>query len=104
MLLDGDLVCSCLVPAAVSAGAEITTVRSLVRADLAEAFARHGAVQCGFCTPGFVVAAEAALAAPDPIDESTVREALAGNLCRCTGYQGIVEAVVEVSRSRRGHR
>lgn len=104
VLLDGELVCSCLVPAAVCESAEITTVRSLVRADLAEAFARHGAVQCGFCTPGFVVAAEVALAASDPVDESTVREALAGNLCRCTGYQGIVEAVVEVSRSRRGQR
>jgi aerobic carbon-monoxide dehydrogenase small subunit len=101
VLLDGRLECSCLVPALVCDGADVRTVRSSVRPDLAAAFAEHGAVQCGFCTPGIVVAAEAALAGPAPLSASSTREALAGNLCRCTGYEAIVAAVVEVDRRRR---
>jgi aerobic carbon-monoxide dehydrogenase small subunit len=104
VVLDGRLVASCLVAAVVCDGAEVRTAPGLLGADLAAALARHGAVQCGFCTPGIVVAAEATLAAA--LDEgrelpaAAVREALAGNLCRCTGYEGIVAAVVEVAAER----
>ena len=104
VLLDGVLVASCLVPAVVCGGAEVRTAPGLLGDDLAEALARHGAVQCGFCTPGIVVAAESALSdaarSGTVLGAPAVREALAGNLCRCTGYEGIVAAVVEVSASR----
>ena len=99
--IDGRVECSCLVPALVCHGSVIRTVRSFVRADLADALAEHGAVQCGFCTPGIVVAAEAALADPEPLTEHGVRESLAGNLCRCTGYEGIIAAVLRVDEARR---
>lgn len=102
--LDGRVECSCLVPALICSGSTVRTVRSLLRDDLGAALAAHGAVQCGFCTPGIVVAAEAALAAGTPLDEHTAREALAGNLCRCTGYLGIIDAVLSVDAQRRsGH-
>jgi aerobic-type carbon monoxide dehydrogenase small subunit (CoxS/CutS family) len=100
VLVDGVLVASCLVPALTCAATEIRTAAGVLGADLAEALARHGAVQCGFCTPGIVVAAEAALADGAPAEAGPVREALAGNLCRCTGYEGIVAAVVEVASAR----
>ena len=104
VLLDGVLVASCLVPAAVCRGADVRTAPGLLGDDLAEAFARRGAVQCGFCTPGIVVAAESVLADAGrggrALTAPVVREALAGNLCRCTGYEGIVAAVVEVSEQR----
>ena len=95
--LDGDLVCSCLVPAVQADGAAVRTVESLADGDtlhtVQDAFLRAGAVQCGFCTPGLVVVAADLLEhESDPSDE-TIREALAGNLCRCTGYQKILEAV-----------
>ena len=99
--IDGVAQNSCLVPAAICEDANVETVASLLNQDLADAFARHGAVQCGFCTPGFVVAAEAALASEASLTYDTVRERLAGNICRCTGYQGIIEAVLEVSKLRR---
>jgi len=99
--IDGVAQNSCLVPAAICENANVETVASLLNQDLADAFARHGAVQCGFCTPGFVVAAEAALASEDSLTYDTVRERLAGNICRCTGYHGIIEAVLEVSQLRR---
>lgn len=104
VVVDDRLECACLVPALVCTGSDVRTVRSFVRADLAEAFAEEGAVQCGFCTPGFVVAAEAALAdhaSDGPLTDRRAREALAGNLCRCTGYEGIVAAVVRVDADRR---
>jgi carbon-monoxide dehydrogenase small subunit len=97
VLLDGVLVCSCLVLAAQAEGREVVTVEGLA-ADGAlhpvqEAFAAAGAVQCGFCTPGFVVAAADLLArTPAPTDDQ-IREALSGNICRCTGYQKILDAV-----------
>ena len=97
VLLDGQLVCSCLVLAAQADGHDVATVEGL--ADDAglhpvqEAFVRAGAVQCGFCTPGLVVAAADLLRrSPQPTDDE-IREALSGNLCRCTGYQKIIEAV-----------
>ena len=95
--LDGELVCSCLVPAVQADGAVVRTVESLGDGDrmhaVQDAFLAAGAVQCGFCTPGMVVAAVDLLERnPQPSDE-TIREALAGNLCRCTGYQKILDAV-----------
>ena len=97
VLLDGVLVCSCLVLAAQAEGHDVVTVEGLgVEGHLhrvQEAFAETGAVQCGFCTPGFVVAAADLLAHnPDPSDDE-LREALSGNLCRCTGYTKIFDAV-----------
>jgi carbon-monoxide dehydrogenase small subunit len=97
VLLDGRLVCSCLVLAAQAEGHEIVTVEGLADGEVLhpvqEAFAETGAVQCGFCTPGFVVAAADLLGRnPDPSDDE-IREALSGNLCRCTGYQKILDAV-----------
>jgi carbon-monoxide dehydrogenase small subunit len=97
VLLDGTLVCSCLVLAAQADGHEVVTVEGLA-ADgrlhrVQEAFVAAGAVQCGFCTPGLVVAAADLLAYnPDPNDDE-IREALSGNLCRCTGYAKIFDAV-----------
>jgi carbon-monoxide dehydrogenase small subunit len=96
--IDGELACACLVLAAQADGSAVETAASLVGAGGAlhpvqEAFLRTGAVQCGFCTPGLVVAARDLLARnPDP-SEADIREGLNGNLCRCTGYQKIVEAV-----------
>jgi aerobic-type carbon monoxide dehydrogenase small subunit (CoxS/CutS family) len=101
VLLDDELVCACLVPALTCDGARVTTVEGLVAPDLAAALAAHGAVQCGFCTPGFVVAALALLDGDEPLDHATVADGLAGNLCRCTGYQPILAAVLEVDRARR---
>lgn len=99
--IDGVVQNSCLVPAMICEDSNVETVASLMNQDLADAFARHGAVQCGFCTPGFVVAAESALASGAELTHESVRERLAGNICRCTGYHGIVEAVLEVSQRRR---
>jgi carbon-monoxide dehydrogenase small subunit len=96
VLLDGVLVCSCLVLAAQADGHEVLTVEGIAGDGLhrvQEAFVRAGAVQCGFCTPGLVVAAADLLARAPAPSEVEIREALSGNLCRCTGYAKIVEAV-----------
>ena len=108
VLLDGRLVNSCLVPAGQLDGAEVITIEGLPAADAArlvplrEAMLSEGGTQCGICTPGMMVAAYALLRArPDPsLDE--VRDALAGNLCRCTGYTGIYNAILKAARSMRG--
>jgi carbon-monoxide dehydrogenase small subunit len=98
VLLDGQLVCSCLVLAAQTDGHQVVTVEGLSGDEgelhpVQDAFVRAGAVQCGFCTPGLVVAAADLLRrSPRPSDDE-IREALSGNLCRCTGYQKILEAV-----------
>jgi carbon-monoxide dehydrogenase small subunit len=104
--LDERLVCSCLVPAVTCGGRSVETIEAGVAPDLADALARHGAVQCGFCTPGIVMAAEAVLASDPlrPLDRGAVVESMAGNLCRCTGYLGIIDAVLDVDRSRRAGR
>jgi carbon-monoxide dehydrogenase small subunit len=97
VMLDGKLVCACLVLAAQAEGHDVVTVEGLA-ADgklhrVQEAFVAAGAVQCGFCTPGLVVAAADLLSrTPDPGDDE-IREALSGNLCRCTGYAKIFDAV-----------
>ncbi len=97
VLLDGTLACSCLVLAAQADGHEVVTVEGLAEGDelhpVQRAFVEAGAVQCGFCTPGLVVAAVDLLAhEPSPSDDQ-IREALSGNLCRCTGYGRILDAV-----------
>src|SRR5262245_42487792 len=97
VLLDGTLVCSCLVLAAQADGHEVVTVEGLASDGelhpVQEAFVAAGAVQCGFCTPGLIVATVDLLRrAPQPTDDE-IREALSGNLCRCTGYQKIFDAV-----------
>jgi carbon-monoxide dehydrogenase small subunit len=97
VLLDGVLVCACLVLAAQADGHEVVTVEGLAEDGrlhaVQEAFVQAGAVQCGFCTPGLVVATADLLArTPDPSDDE-IREALSGNLCRCTGYAKIFDAV-----------
>ena len=97
VLLEGELVCACLVLAAQADGHEVVTVEGLGGEGelhpVQEAFAATGAVQCGFCTPGLVMAAADLLQrVPDP-SEDEIREALSGNLCRCTGYAKIFEAV-----------
>ncbi|MBA2741135.1 MAG: (2Fe-2S)-binding protein [Actinobacteria bacterium] len=97
VLLDGTLVCACLVLAAQADGHEVVTVEGLADDGnlhpVQEAFAEAGAVQCGFCTPGLVVAtADLLQRNADPSDDE-IREALSGNLCRCTGYQKILDAV-----------
>ena len=97
VLLDGRLVCACLVLAAQADGHELVTVEGLAEDGelhpVQAAFAETGAVQCGFCTPGFVVATADLLArSPNP-SEDEIREALSGNLCRCTGYAKIFDAV-----------
>jgi aerobic carbon-monoxide dehydrogenase small subunit len=97
VLLDGRLVCACLVLAAQADGHEVVTVEGLAENGglhrVQEAFVEAGAVQCGFCTPGLVVAtADLLRRRPDP-SEDEIREALSGNLCRCTGYQKIFDAV-----------
>jgi aerobic carbon-monoxide dehydrogenase small subunit len=103
VLLDGRLVCACLVLAAQADGHEVTTVEGLAEnGDLhpvQQAFVDAGAVQCGFCTPGLVVAAADLLArSPNPSDDE-LREALSGNLCRCTGYAKIFDAVRAAARA-----
>jgi aerobic carbon-monoxide dehydrogenase small subunit len=97
VLLDGELVCACLVLAAQAEGHEVVTVEGLAEDGrlnrVQEAFVETGAVQCGFCTPGLVVAtADLLTHNPDP-SEYEIREALSGNLCRCTGYAKIFDAV-----------
>jgi carbon-monoxide dehydrogenase small subunit len=97
ILLNGVLVNSCLVPALQASGAEIRTIEGFAPADrlddLQQAFIVEGGAQCGICTPGMIVAAKALLDAhPQPTDDE-IREGLAGNLCRCTGYMRIFEAV-----------
>jgi aerobic carbon-monoxide dehydrogenase small subunit len=95
--LDDEIVCACLVAAGQAEGREVRTVEGLGTGDdldpIQRAFVKAGAVQCGFCTPGLVVAAHDLLErAPQPQD-AEIREALAGNLCRCTGYEKILDAV-----------
>jgi aerobic carbon-monoxide dehydrogenase small subunit len=104
VLVDDRLVCSCLVLAATAVGQRITTVEGLaepgVPSDVQQAYVDAGAVQCGFCTPGLIIATHALLERePDPT-ELEIREELSGNVCRCTGYGRIIDAVRRVAVSR----
>jgi carbon-monoxide dehydrogenase small subunit len=103
--VDGELACACLVLAAQADGARVQTAAGLATADgpdpVQEAFVAAGAIQCGFCTPGFVMAARDLLQrVPDPTEDD-IREGLSGNLCRCTGYHKIIEAVRTAAREAR---
>ncbi|MET4130560.1 molybdopterin cofactor-binding domain-containing protein [Roseovarius sp. MBR-6] len=101
VLLDGETVCSCIVTAQQAQGCEVETLSGLYRSDplarrLAESFEDHGAAQCGICTPGMMVSAVALLRQTQTPDEDEIKEALAGVLCRCTGYRKIIDAVAQV--------
>ena len=101
VLVDGMPVSSCTYLAAEVDGREVVTIEGLRETEeyerIAAAFTRHAAVQCGFCTPAMVLTIHAAQAAGDTTDEQTVRAELAGNLCRCTGYRAILDAVNELA-------
>ena len=106
VFVDGQLVCACLVLAAAAVGGEIVTVEGIqpdargALSDVQRAFVEAGAVQCGFCTPGLIMAVHDLLDRdPNPTDLAT-REAISGNLCRCTGYGRILEAVTATVRAR----
>jgi len=107
VLLDGAPVNACLVLFGQVEGRTVTTVEGLGDpahlSPLQEAFVKEGGAQCGICTPGFLVSAEALLAAIPQPGETDIREELAGNLCRCTGYQRIVEAVRAAAKERTSH-
>jgi len=107
VILNDRVVCSCLVLAAEAEGASITTVEGLATGETLHAlqrqFLEHAALQCGFCTPGLLVAAKALLDRnPDPT-EAEVRYGLAGNLCRCTGYDKIIRAVLDAAAEMKGN-
>lgn len=102
VLLDGVPVDSCLLAAHAAAGSEVMTIEGLSREDgtldpIQQAFVDNFSVQCGFCTPGFVMTLTALLAEEPQPDEATIRSALSGNLCRCTGYASIVDAALTAS-------
>ena len=102
VLLDGRVASSCSVLAAQADGSRVLTLSGLdstSTTELQEAFVEHGAAQCGFCTPGMILTASELLAGSDRLEASEVRHALHGNLCRCTGYQAIVEAILSVSEN-----
>ena len=102
ILFDGEAVRSCLLLAVQADGAELQTVEGLAQGDalhpLQRAFQEHHALQCGFCTPGFLMTGIAFLNEATQPTEAQVREALSGNICRCTGYMPIVQAVLQASR------
>ena len=106
VLVDGALVCACLVLAGAAEGREVRTVEGLAEGDrlhpVQRAFLDAGAVQCGFCTPGLIVSAQALLSQNPEPSEMEIREALSGNLCRCTGYGKILEAVQRAARDMYG--
>jgi carbon-monoxide dehydrogenase small subunit len=102
VLLDGKTVDSCLIFALEAQGREVTTIEGLAQGDqlypVQKAFAEYGAVQCGFCTPGMILAAKALLDSNPHPTELEIRQGIAGNLCRCTGYVKIVEAIQAAAR------
>lgn len=106
VLLNGEPVASCLVLAACADGADVVTIEGLAEGGdldpIQTAFAEHGAIQCGFCTPGMIVTARALLDRNPSPTEAEIREALAGNLCRCTGYAAIVRAIMSAARRQGG--
>ena len=106
VIMNGKAVPSCLVPAARADGSEITTIEGIQEGDvlhpLQEAFIEYAAVQCGFCTPGMILTSISLLEKNQSPTEEQVREALLSNLCRCTGYSKIVEAVLSVANRSKG--
>jgi carbon-monoxide dehydrogenase small subunit len=107
VLLNGNPVCSCLVLVAAVDGSDVLTVEGLAHGDkltdLQEAFLDHDAVHCGFCTPGLLMSAEALLRNNPAPTELEIRTAISGNLCRCTGYVQIVEAIQDAAARRRAN-
>lgn len=105
VLLDGESVKSCTVLAVQADGRAVTTIEGLADGDrlhpVQEAFREHHGLQCGYCTPGMVLAAVSLIAEQPDLDEAAVREGLEGNLCRCTGYHNIVEAVLSAAERAR---
>ena len=103
VLLDGKMVDSCLIFALEAQGREVTTIEGLALGDrlhpVQKAFAEYGAVQCGFCTPGMILAAKALLDSNPHPTELEIRQGISGNLCRCTGYVKIVEAIQAAARA-----
>jgi carbon-monoxide dehydrogenase small subunit len=101
VLVDGLPVSSCCFLAADAAGAEVTTIEGLAERPeferIEEVFTRHAALQCGFCTPGMLLTVSALLESGELESEEEIKRSLAGNLCRCTGYRGILEAVAELA-------
>ena len=106
IILDGRAVNPCLILAVEARGKEITTIEGLAQGEqlhpLQEAFIQHGAVQCGFCTPGMILTAETLLAENPHPTAQEVKEAIAGNLCRCTGYESIVRAILGAAAQMAG--
>lgn len=106
VLMDGKPVASCLVLAMDAQGKEITTIEGLAEGDklhpIQEAFLKYGAIQCGFCTPGMVISAKALLDRNPKPTVTEARKAISGNLCRCTGYQHIVDAIIGASKMMEG--
>ncbi len=104
VVLDGELVCSCLVMAADAEGARVTTAEGLGTIEqphpVQQAFVDHGAVQCGYCTPGLVVAVAHLLERHPDASDDDLREALSGNLCRCTGYGSVLRAVAALRKEQ----
>jgi carbon-monoxide dehydrogenase small subunit len=107
VMLDDRLVCSCLVLAPEAEGRSVETIEGMANGEelhpLQEKFLEHAALQCGICTPGFLIAAKALLDRNSDPSETEVRYWLAGNLCRCTGYDKIVRAVMDTAADLRGH-
>ena len=101
IILDGQAVLSCLIPAIRAHGRQVTTIEGLSDGDtlhpLQQAFVEHGAVQCGYCTPGFIMSAKALLDENQHPSRDEIKENIAGNLCRCTGYVKIIEAIESVA-------
>jgi carbon-monoxide dehydrogenase small subunit len=108
VLMDGKLIPSCLVLSAQADGSEVVTVEGLARggklSDLQQAFVEEGAVQCGYCTPGMLMAGEAVLRRYQRPTTGQIRAGISGNLCRCTGYTKIVSAIRKVARRRAARR
>ncbi len=108
VVLDGEMVCSCLVLAGEAEGRNVNTIEGVAEGSelhpVQRKFLEHGALQCGFCTPGFIVASKALLDHNPAPSESEVRYWLAGNLCRCTGYDKIVRAVMDAAAELRQER
>ncbi|GAB3305661.1 2Fe-2S iron-sulfur cluster binding domain-containing protein [Epidermidibacterium keratini] len=106
VLLDDEPVRACLIFGVQADGRSVRTVEDLADGDslseLQQAFSKHHGLQCGFCTPGFLMLAESYLASRPEPDKDEIRDVVASNLCRCTGYQGIVEAIHEVAAAQQG--